>query len=223
MGMHIAGNSPAIKLATIVSLMLGLAVSARKASAVIIVPGQALTPVGSGAFVGTLLADTGPETFQGVNGSNAVVFFGQVDSQVYRDSSTGDLDFLYQFSNNANSPDSIESLTVGNYAPFTTDADYIPATGTTPPSQVTRSGSGNNVGFEFPAPGAVAPGTNTDDLVIKTNATNFTTGIGVIQDGGNGAAAVYVPSAPVPEPTTVALAGAAVLMLGFRRRYGQPR
>lgn len=213
--------SSGTKLSALLTVMLGIAGWSQVAKGVVILPGTLGTPTGSGGFTGTLLADTGSENFTGLGVGGGVVFLGTFDAQVYKDSSTGDLDFVYQFANNANSVDSIESMTAGGFTTFTTDADYIPATGVVPPTQVTRSGSGNNVGFEFPGAGAVAPGANTDRLVIKTNATAFTGGFAVIQDGGNGSAADFTPA--VPEPTTIALAGATVLMLGFRRPYGQPR
>ena len=225
MGMHIARTSDDkavrrarwVKLAAVaIGFTAGVAGLARNAHAVIIVAGQAATPTGSGTFSGTLLNDTGAENFVGTGVGGGIVFLGTFDSQVYKDSTTGDLDFVYQISNNLTSIDSIESLTSGGFAPFTTDADYVPATGVAIPTTVTRNGSGNNVGFDFTGVAAIAPGTTTDLLVVKTDASSYTTGFAVVQDGGNGSAAEFVPA--VPEPTTAALAGLATMGLAIRRR-----
>ena len=212
-----------VRFLWMIVIALGIVGLSRVATAVIINPSQSLSPVGSGAFTGSLANDTGSESFSGTDIFNNVVFFGLIDSRVYVDSGTGKLDFTYQFSNNANSPDSIEQMTVGGYAGLITDADYVPATGAAIPSLVTRSSSGDLIGFSFPGSSAVLQGQTTDLLVIKTNASNYTLGNAAIQDGGNGNVSVFVPAPAVPEPATAAIAGFALCAFAVRRRRAGQR
>jgi hypothetical protein len=221
MGMQIARISRAARINLIAAVAAGAFALAGSARAVVILPSQSLTPTGSGTITGSQDADTGAEAFSGQDTFHNVVFSGSIDSKVFTDALTGDLDFEYQFSNSAASPDEIESLTVGGFSAFNVNADYIPSTGTAIPTNVTRSSSGSNVGFDFPGASAVVQGTNTDDLVIKTNATQYALGFATIQDGGNGSASVYVPA--VPEPTTAAIAALALFGLGARRSKHQSR
>jgi hypothetical protein len=187
-----------------------------KAGAVIINPGQTETPTGTETVSGSV-ADSLPSIpFAGTNASSIVVFTGTISSQAVLDSSTGDYDFLYQFTNNPNSLDTIEHLTVGGYTGFTTDADYLAGTNVAP-TPVTRSASGDNIGFEFLASNAVPQGATTDVLFVKTDATSYTIGNAVVQDGGNGSVAVIVPNT-VPEPATASLICVSAGALCLRRR-----
>ncbi len=187
-----------------------------QACAVIILPGQTETPTGTETVSGSVADTLSNVPFTGTNASSVAVFTGTITSEAVLDSSTGDYDFLYQFTNSANSLDTIEHLTVGGYTGFTTDADYLTGPNVAP-TPITRSASGDNVGFEFLAANAVPQGETTDVLFVKTDATSYTIGNAVVQDGGNGSVAVIVPNT-VPEPATVSLICVSSGALCLRRR-----
>lgn len=216
MEMHKARFARGASFSSIIALVAGALGFSTNAKAVVILPGQTLTPSGTETLATTgAPVDSGPTPFTGLDASNDVVFTGTITSEVAVDATTGDLDFLYQFQNNPNSLDSIEHLTVGGFTGFTTDADYTTSTGVAP-GTVTRSSSGFNVGFEFLGSGAVLQGETSDEVWVKTNATAFQVGNAVVQDGGNADVAVYVPA--VPEPATAAIAALIFGGLGLRRR-----
>jgi hypothetical protein len=203
-------RSRSTSLVSITVLGLGILGFATGAKGVVILPGQLLAPAGTDSLVGDVpLADTGSESFSGVDGSSNVVFTGTLDSSVDFDSGTGGLDFVYQLSNNANSLDAIARLTASGFAGFTTDADYVSGTGAAP-FLVSRTSDGDTIGFNFPSSAPVSQGQSSDILVIKTNATKFQAGTVSVQDGGNANVDSYAPLA-VPEPATAAIA---VLGLG---------
>jgi hypothetical protein len=187
------------------------------AKAVIITPGQSLSTTGVTSVGGALLLDTGNVPFAGVNSLSQVVFTGTLDSKVYLD--TGGLDFVYQFSNDANSQDPILHLAAASFSGFATDADYIPGTGASFAPTVSRDAAhgGDTIDFNFGLSEAVLQGTTSDTLVIKTNATSFTFGNVSLQDGGNVSILAPAPIA-VPEPATIAITGFALCALGMRRR-----
>jgi hypothetical protein len=198
-----------------IALILGTLGFSSNVRAVIIIPGKTVTPSGTETVSGTTAETDSNVPFTGTDSLDDVVFYGTISSQAVVDSSTGDIDFIYQFTNNPNSADSIEHLTVGGFTGFTTDADYLTGLGTAPDS-ITRSSSGYNVGFQFLASDAVLQGATTDTLFIKTDAPTYTIGNAVLQDGGNGNVAVLVPA--VPEPATIALICIGGGALGIRRR-----
>jgi len=192
------------------ALVCGFGVSAK---AVIIAPGQLLNTTGetSPAF-GAPILDTGNIPFTSTNSS----FTGLLDTRVYTDPSTGDLDFAYLFSNSVSSNDYILTFATSSYSGLTTDADYITGTGSSSPATVQRNvpNSGGTLNFSFPT--GVAPGTSAAEILVKTNAINYSlTGFASFQDGGN---VTITAPAPVPEPATAAIAGISMLGLGMRRR-----
>jgi hypothetical protein len=109
----------------------------------------------------------------------------------------GTLDFTYQISNNAGSQGSISLTDALSFASWVTDVDYLTngsalpgasylTNGTVTPSQVFRSsvGTGVTVGFDFTASN-IQPGQTSVVLLIRTNATTFTSGLlGLIAGGG---------------------------------------
>jgi hypothetical protein len=206
-------NSLSYKLTAGIALGLGGLLFAPTAKAVLILPGQSLPPLGTGGFSGSVI-DTATTPFVGKDILNNIAFTGVLSSQVVREAG-GTLDFVYQFSDD-NDPnnDAIERFTVDDFSGLLTDADYIPGTGTAVPELVTRQDAttGDVIGFQF---AGVAPGTSTDVLTIRTDATAFQTGSASFQDGGNVSIPAPVPA--VPEPATIGLLALSLSGLGLRR------
>jgi hypothetical protein len=214
MGTIISRGAAFTSLAVLSFGVLGFTGSAK---GVLILPGQALPTTGAGSFGGTKIADTGSLPFTGLNAVNSTVFTGLLDTQVYADS--GGLDFVYQFSNSANSIDSIERLTASGFSGYTTDADYIAGSGAAGPFLVSSSSNGDTIGFSFLSASDVAPGQTSDILVIKTDALAFTASTVSVSDGGVANVDSFSPTA-VPEPASMAMAAFGFSALGLRRRKG---
>lgn len=145
----------------------------------------------------------------------------------------GDLDFVYQLTNStctnpgSTGCDNINRMTATDFTGFKTDAGYFTpgtvvgpftADGTQVPQQVDRL-TADVVGFTFnggPFPQPIAPGQKSVFLVIKTDATQFTSGKANIIDGTVSSVNAFAPT--VPEPSLGWLLGGAMLaMAGFRR------
>lgn len=209
---RISQGASLISLAILGCGVLGFTAVAR---AVIILPGQAEATTGLGAFGGTKVGDTGSLPFTGINSVSGIVFTGSLDTQVYADS--GGLDFVYQLSNNSNSLDSIERMASSGFSGYTTNADYIAGTGAASPFLVSSSTSGDVIGFSFLSAAAIQPGQTSDTLVIKTDATAFTTGSVSVSDGGVANVSSFSPVA-VPEPASATVAAFGFSALALRRR-----
>jgi len=212
----------------------------RSARATIIVPAPSgITTVTPGNIPGLpnvndsyITSETEP--FIGYNAQNIVVFQGTVESWVFADPSEPSfggqpgLDFVYQLTNNVDGDsrdDPIDRLTVSSFATYQTDVNYIGGTGNVAPTTADRSAiPGSIVGFNFPTGAMVAPGQNSDQLVVATDdVTTPVQGIASVIDGGSGYTGAEAPVAAViltvPEPATfglLALAGG--MLLGRRRR-----
>jgi hypothetical protein len=197
------------------------------ASAAILAPGGTVIATPFSGSPGTLLASvTSP--FVSVLGPGD--FNGNATEAVYLDSVTGNLDFLYQWSNSSTSGFPIEASTDGNYSGFITDIysqlggpafGPFSASGTVAATAIARSANGANVSFLFPIPNAVQPGETTAIRMIKTNATSFGPGtFSVINQGTATLTNFFAPVSDTPEPGTVTLLVGAlgVIALGRRRR-----
>ena len=99
-------------------------------------------------------------------------FAGTLEERVVRDDATGTLDFYYRVTNNAGSIGSIQSLSVSNFAGFSTTVGYrTDGVGDTGLSVATRSSNGSAITLTFA--GGVQPGHSTYSAIVRTNATHF--------------------------------------------------
>ena len=169
----------------------------------------------------------------GVNAQGTILYTGSLRSAVYRNLSTGTLDFFYQYKNDSTSPDPISRLTMTNFAGFTTDIGYSNQNfdgggnaqvnfrvGDQSPLFGERS-SASTVGFSFGTGSSkIQAGEDSSTLVIRTNATNYLIGSTSVINGATTNLATYAPSngSQVPEPGTYALLGAGLFALGLIRR-----
>jgi len=197
------------------------------ASAAILLPGGTVVATPFSGSPGTLLASV---TSPFVSVLGPADFSGTATEAVYLDSVTGNLDFLYQWTNSSTSGFPIEASTDANYAGFTTDIysqlggpafGPFSASGTVAATSIARSLNGANVSFLFPVPNAVQPGETTAIRMIKTNATSFGPGtFSVINQGTATLTNFFGPTGNTPEPGTVTLLAGAlgVIALRLRRR-----
>jgi len=147
-------------------------------------------------------------------------FSGTARFAVYKDTLTGGLDFLYQFTNapGALHSDPLSQFTMVDFTGFTTDVYYrtdavsgqfgnflaASSNGGESPDQARRN-TPNTVGFDFQATlPALQTGSTSAVVIIKTNATQFHAGQFTVQDGDVVALAAYAPG---PEPSSIVLFG----------------
>ena len=183
------------------------------------------------AYSGTFVAG-------GTTNASSTLWSGVLSSAVFRNSS-GTLDFLYQFSNNATSSQVITQLIESNFSTYAiNDIGYIAydfdgggngsvnfKAGTAGDSPLSASRSvGGSVAFNFGS-GSNAIGINESSyiLMVSTNATQWTAGQVQIMDNNINTAdpyyMMYQPyGAAVPEPATFALIGLGLVVLSMLGR-----
>jgi len=188
-----------------------------------LVPGATIAPVPDvpGGFGGTQLF-TSTTTFNAVGAGNNVIS-GTLISSVFRVGAVGSaLDFVFQLNSSSASTTNINSVNIVSFAGFntavaqsSTDTDgagplFPPSAAQNQVGNAFRSGDGEGVQFTFSD--SIDPNTNSRILIVRTNATNFSTaGSAGILGNGVGtttASTVAAPAAAVnvaPEPGTVAL------------------
>jgi len=142
---------------------------------------------------------------------------GNFTESVYADQSNvfcaGCLDFVITLDDTSGT---IERISSSSFAGFNVDAGYASGLGSTP-SNLQRSDDGSVVAFGFGGSGAnLTSGDTTNQLIVETDATSFTSGYLSIQDGTSTSAVAFAPTA-APEPMSMSLLGGGLMGLGLLR------
>ena len=127
----------------------------------------------------------------------------------------GDLDFIIIVENDGFHD--LAGVTASSFAGFKTDVGYLPDFPGTPPSTIDRS-TAATIGFNFFD--GVPRLSETAQLVIETNATQFTSGF-LTAAFGTGSATIAAFGPSVPESSTWAMLGVGFAGLGLLRWLGK--
>jgi hypothetical protein len=171
-------------------------------------------------------------------------YTGSLSAAVIRNAG-GTLDFYYQITNDASSTDALSRNTNSRFAsivpPFsyTTEVFYrtdnagLPALFTAgdpdaTPLAAIRPANARLVAFQFESPvnalvSGIDPGETSMIVVIRTNATFYSTGFSAVIDGTTTTVSTFGPTGPistVPEPASLLLLSSAFGVAGYvaRRR-----
>jgi hypothetical protein len=198
----------ALKLA-----LMGAMVVVPSALATVIAPGGSClgcaTPAGLSQT--TVIADTGLQIMSSSSTTGHNLFNATFRSIIYQHATGGTLDFYYQFTVNSQTGKLgvVDFMAATDFTGFTTNvgtlATALPGfgTGTVTPLGASQLLAGL-IDFAF---SPVGPGMTTVTMVIATNATNFTVGDTLLQDGSQADFAAFSPTAAVPEPASIVLFG----------------
>lgn len=183
----------------------------------------------TGVEAGSLLA-TSSAPFNSSSGK----IQGTIVSAVYEELA-GTLDFMLQVTDNStciHTPcDAISRVTMSDFtgsvvtgSASRNDGGNTSATtglgasdpfvnGTVSPFSAERNTTGDTVGWNFPLPSQITPGSSSLVMIITTNATSFTAGSAFAIDGGVTQVASFEPTVLTPEPTSIALFATGLLVL----------
>jgi hypothetical protein len=150
----------------------------------------------------------------------ALTFSGTLTSKVWTNDSSnpfGGLTFTYELSNNLSSLDAIDRFTLSRYTGFQVDASYFGAG--IVPTEVRRTGSGNQISFDFsgPSEGILVQGTSSPVLILQTDSAVWQVSNAGVINSSTVNVATFAPLA-VPEPATAALFLLGAVALGMRRK-----
>lgn len=170
-----------------------------------------------------------PELVSAVVPKSPGGYSGSVRSVVVTNDASSPLDGLtfsyWVTSTIGSSSPGVTRVAVPGYEGFATDVSHLQRSDVIPVS-ADRSADGEVIGFNFAASpagnGLIVPGTNTQNLLVQTDATEFRQATASLYAGATllGTATVYVP---VPEPMSHGvLLTAAALLLRRRARMGLP-
>jgi hypothetical protein len=212
------------------------------AGATPITPGMLGTALTSGSLSGyTYVTSTGPQTYNNCATNPYQTICGQYDEAVYKNTSNGTLDFVYQFSNNYTGDGvdafSVSSFNSGNSSGWVTDAYYTntePAgflgtpSGTlelTPGNTATVNESTNARTVNFTFNNGLESGISSI-LIVQTTANNYKPGVVAIQDSLNFNSLqlglnAYEPAVPEPGFYGVLAIGLAAIVWATTRRNKQ--
>lgn len=184
-----------------------------------------VTSIGN-SFTGTFTSAVYANTASAADAMNAGFTLGM-----------GVLDFVYQFSNSANSATSVHRLSLFDLAADSmpnglailawdqaTDPDgagSLFTTGQQAADNAEREISGRTVSLNYGDASLlnkIDPGESSFAVLLRVNTTAYTSGLFTGINGSAATAHAYIP-APVPEPETYALLLAGLGVIGFLARH----